>query len=377
MIVLAAQAFGRLGADPRAIETRTGKARTVGRLAVAVPYRENGAGGEGILWLGVIAFGRVGINRFKANDGARGDELSKLVECLFSARTIRPPGGRRKTSALPGSGSPADSPTDPLAIRTTSWETASFLEGPSPMTASRSGGSPTGGRDPDLWATVPPGAISGSRKMGAIDYLEFPIAKVPDTVTQTLERLADQLRRNPTSFQSVNPTTCTHWQQMLREWIGRNDIPLLVRQGRTRRGSEVTHVSGRRIVVCDNSPAVWACGLALNGVTPSLAAIRSGFARDAIPVGLAMTSQEKAQARFRCMLPRTNVNTAGWKLCHVEAVGMRTRKPLEQIPIPQVQDAFWRLLNPDNYFLLPKSLGGLGEVEAIWRALSDSGATQL
>ena len=54
-------AYGRLVADPRPIETRSGKAMTAARLAVSVECREDGAGetGEETLWLSVLAFGRV------------------------------------------------------------------------------------------------------------------------------------------------------------------------------------------------------------------------------------------------------------------------------------------------------------------------------
>ena len=204
---------------------------------------------------------------------------------------------------------------------------------------------------------------------------EFPSATVPETVTRALETLAGKIRRDPACFLSVNPATRKRWRRLLREWMQRDDIPLLIRKS-TKRGSEVVHASGRRIVLCDNSPAVWACGLALQGETPSLSTIRSSFAKDVIPVAIALKREERDDARFRCMLRTPNVNTFGWKLCHVEAVGMRNRTPLDQIPITEVRNAFWRFLNPDNYFLLPKSLGGLGEVDAVRRALSDSDATR-
>ena len=42
----AVSAYGRLTGDPRAIETQTGNPMTVGRLAVALPCRENGEDGE-------------------------------------------------------------------------------------------------------------------------------------------------------------------------------------------------------------------------------------------------------------------------------------------------------------------------------------------
>lgn len=52
-------AYGRLGQDPKAIETRTGVAMTVASLAVDVadPRDRDDAGGGPPLWLKVVAFG--------------------------------------------------------------------------------------------------------------------------------------------------------------------------------------------------------------------------------------------------------------------------------------------------------------------------------
>ena len=52
-------AYGRLGRDPRPVETSSGKAMTVASLAVTIESRESGETGEGTLWLDVVSFGRV------------------------------------------------------------------------------------------------------------------------------------------------------------------------------------------------------------------------------------------------------------------------------------------------------------------------------
>ena len=199
---------------------------------------------------------------------------------------------------------------------------------------------------------------------------DFPRATIPDKVKDVLEKLAITARGHPDCVRFVGKTVRVQWQKLLREWIRQKDIPLLVRHGSNRRGFEVVHESGRRIVMCDNSPAAWACWLAVAGETPTIAKVREWFERDEIPVAFALKSEERNLAKFRCMLRRPNVNTHGWKLCHVEGVGMKNRTPLVQIPIAEVKTAFCRLLDPGNYFLLPKSLGGLGEVEVFVNALT-------
>ena len=91
------------------------------------------------------------------------------------------------------------------------------------------------------------------------------------------------------------------WQELLRQWTLQKDVPLLVRCPGVR-GSEVDHESGRRIVICDNSPAVWACRLAVEGNTPTIAQVREWFERDEIPVAFAIKREEQNDTRFRCTL---------------------------------------------------------------------------
>ncbi len=101
-------AWGRLGQDPRAIETRSGKPMTVASLAVQ-PADEL----EEPLWLGVVAFGaqaeallkhakgeclsvsgRLQRRRWE-RDGEQHEQFQVVADSLVSARTVRP-GGRRR-----------------------------------------------------------------------------------------------------------------------------------------------------------------------------------------------------------------------------------------------------------------------------------------
>ena len=209
------------------------------------------------------------------------------------------------------------------------------------------------------------------------DYV-FPDAaeRVPDEVRNGLEELAITVNGSPRCLRFVDESVRAQWKKLLHEWELEEDIPLLVRKdvASKRRGSVVFHESGRRLVRCDNSPAQWGCWLAVAGRTPSIAQVRESFARDEIPVAIAFAREERQQAQYRCHLGKYSVNERGWKLCHVEPVGMNVRTPLERIPIAQVQAAFRNLLDPANYFLLAKSLGGLGEVKAFQQGVLRSGA---
>ena len=114
--------YGRLGADPRAIETRTGTPMTVGNLAVDLPDRSHGAeeGTAYTLWLSVCAFGRVAedlarcgkgqcvsvsgrlaFKRYRTRDGEAREGWQILADTVVSAATQRPRGGGRKRQEPP------------------------------------------------------------------------------------------------------------------------------------------------------------------------------------------------------------------------------------------------------------------------------------
>lgn len=63
-------AYGRLAADPRPIQTRTGKPMTTARLAVTLEDRSQGA-----------------------EEGAEVESYDCIADAVVSARTVRPRGG--------------------------------------------------------------------------------------------------------------------------------------------------------------------------------------------------------------------------------------------------------------------------------------------
>ena len=109
-------AYGRLVADPRPIETRSGKAMTAARMAVTVECRDGGGEtGEETLWLSVLAFGRVAedlarsakgepvsvsgrvrLERYVAGDGEERETWQVLADAVVSSRSARPRGGGRR-----------------------------------------------------------------------------------------------------------------------------------------------------------------------------------------------------------------------------------------------------------------------------------------
>ncbi len=209
----------------------------------------------------------------------------------------------------------------------------------------------------------------------------------PDPLPEDLQRLASTLAAAWLSHPArarVDQATCDHWRTLLRLWTEDRSFPLYIRKAAGNRGSIVEHVSGRHLVPVDNSVAHWALALALMGLKPALSDIRLWIDTDRIPVALALTKSEKAQAAYRHLLSNTprvvssidaveivrvggnsyvlpSLNALGWKVCHVEAVGIG-RGDIRELPMDVLAAHFRRYLDPSNMFLVPKTWAGLGEM---------------
>lgn len=102
-------AWGRLGSDPKAIDTKSGKPMTVATIAADV-------GDEAPEWFGLVAFGsqaealaahhkgetvsasgRVHRRKWTDNTGAEREQLQVIADSLISARSTRPAGGSGPT----------------------------------------------------------------------------------------------------------------------------------------------------------------------------------------------------------------------------------------------------------------------------------------
>lgn len=123
-------AYGRLGGDPRSIDTSSGKAMAVASIAVDVA--ERGTEDPEPEWLGVVAFGgladkllqhakgetvsvsgRVQRRRYQDRNGNERVQLEVIADALVSARTVRPGANRRQAAA--GSGRNATGDLDAVA----------------------------------------------------------------------------------------------------------------------------------------------------------------------------------------------------------------------------------------------------------------------
>ena len=90
------------------------------------------------------------------------------------------------------------------------------------------------------------------------------------------------------------------------------------------------------------------------------------LASDKIPVAMIQKTVEKPGATFHCTLERRfDANYYGWKLAHIERVGLHTRIPLKNIPIEQLISQFQKLMSPANMFVVPLEWSGIAEIKTI------------
>ncbi len=110
--MMQAAAYGRLGADPKSISTKTGKMMAAASIAVDLSDRNGESKTE---WVGVVAFGRVAetllrhskgdlvsvagrvqLNSFDTKGGESRRELQIIADAVISAKSVRPGGTKKK-----------------------------------------------------------------------------------------------------------------------------------------------------------------------------------------------------------------------------------------------------------------------------------------
>ena len=158
----------------------------------------------------------------------------------------------------------------------------------------------------------------------------------------------------------LDQSVAAHWRNLVREWSNDLGLPLFIRKQGLPRGAKLLHKSKRYLVPTDNSPAQWVFLMALTGVCPTIENIRKwtsnrsdeADAYPCIPAFLALKKIEGVPA-YKCALKRRHsVNTYGWKLAHLDAVGFNSVGSVEDLPIDPIKDHFIRLMCPTNMFLV-------------------------
>ncbi|WP_066839859.1 hypothetical protein [Rufibacter ruber] len=152
-----------------------------------------------------------------------------------------------------------------------------------------------------------------------------------------------------------------YWETLIKEWARDATMPLFVRKSRQTRGGIVIHKTKREIIFCDNTTAHWVAEKIFKKEIVNLQEIKILLEEDQIPFKFAPVKGEQENAKYKCISKNT-LTKLGWKLCHIEGVRLKNARDVENVDIQVLEEHFIRFLNPKNFFMLPKHIGGLGEV---------------
>jgi hypothetical protein len=153
-----------------------------------------------------------------------------------------------------------------------------------------------------------------------------------------------------------------YWEDLISEWKNADDLPLVVRKQTAIRGSEVTHKSDKKIIITDNSFSQWIYYNILNHKKYTLSEIEELLEKDEIPFSYAIKKIDKERVKYKKCIGNYSVNKQGWKLCHINQVGIKSSEPIENMEIEELKKHFTKLANPKNMFLIPLEIGGIGEI---------------
>ena len=196
-------------------------------------------------------------------------------------------------------------------------------------------------------------------------------AELPSELRAPLRQLADAWAASSTRPR-LAPEVVVCWERLITAWADTESLPLYVRKSSNDRGSVLRHSSGRVLIPADNSPALWAYTLAYTGKCPDLEQVKEFIESDQIPIAFTLKAAERPAARFRRPLGGFgHLNQVGWKLAHIEGVGLNSSLPLTQTPLDKLKEHFRRFLSPANMFLVPKACAGLGELTYMIEAVRD------
>ncbi len=197
---------------------------------------------------------------------------------------------------------------------------------------------------------------------------DLPISDIPSELSHKLQEVG-KLWASSKYRPRVQTEIKHHWDELIDAWAD-SDLPLVVRKSSGVRGGTITHSGGRSIILADNSPAQWAFMRAFQSFTYSLDEIRSQLESGRIPFAFATKRSEKSQMKYKGTLSAAdNLNKRGWKLCHIDGVGLRSATLLEDFSIERLVSHFRLLLKPSNHFLVPLSWAGLGELPEVIDAI--------
>jgi hypothetical protein len=192
------------------------------------------------------------------------------------------------------------------------------------------------------------------------------ISPLPEDLIRPIREFA-KLWRNSEHCPSIDDETQSHWSQLIENWMNDPHLPIFVRRKGMGFGVKIRHSCGRELVFADNSPAVWAYSLALRGEKPNINQIREWLNQDTIPIAMIKTKEMSSNNGYQCVLSskKCNLNILGWKLAHIDRIGLGQKGKLADIEIATIKKHFLKFMSPSNMFVVPKVLAGIAEISEV------------
>lgn len=205
--------------------------------------------------------------------------------------------------------------------------------------------------------------------------------QLPDNILKAAQLLAAAYWDSPIR-PKLAEEVIQHWDELIDAWADDATLPLFIRKQSADIGSLLQHrTSLRPLAPCDNSPAHWVVVTAFSaGTNFSLSDIKAVIAKHDIPVTMAMSKADIADSAMKGVLAKTkglNASDYGWKVDHVDEVGLKQRLRIQEMPLTDLKDHFRRLMKPSNIVLVPSALKGLGDMPAFIRYIKQSAAGPL
>ena len=172
-------------------------------------------------------------------------------------------------------------------------------------------------------------------------------------------RLWRQSRKNP----AISNTVTEKWDRLVEEWKDDRDMPLVVRKSTGIRGGEIRHNTGRLVIISDNSFPQWVYYHVMFGKIYTKDEMKAFLRQDEIPFSFATKKTEMDKVVHKKTLGKFSLNKEGWKLCHIEPIGLNDKTPVEEIDIKRLEEHFIKLASPGNMFVVPLEIGGIGEIQ--------------
>lgn len=154
------------------------------------------------------------------------------------------------------------------------------------------------------------------------------------------------------------------WERLISEWVKDESMPLIIRKS-SQRGQEIIHSSGRKVIISDNTFALWVYRNVLDGKTFDILELKNKLNNNEVPMVYALTKEDRKKVKYTKILGKDALSNAEvkWKLCHIEPVGLNSHKNIVDLDVNEIIKYFKRYANPMNMFILPKEIGGLGEIQ--------------